>query len=284
MKILILGSTGMLGHVVKKYFEQAGYKVYASTRDKNSKLYFDVNDDIKRLDKIIQTVKPDAVINCIGILNKACDENPSLAVLANSYLPYYIDDLSRIYDFKFVHISTDCVFDGKKGNYSEFSDKDAYSFYGKTKGLGEIVNDRNVTLRTSIIGPDENPNSIGLFSWFMKQEDKVNGYSNVIWTGVTTIELAKHIEDAITNDLIGLYHVVNGQQIDKYSLLCLFKKYFKPSINVCEDSSVISNKSLIVTRTDYKFNVLGYEEMLQEMRQWVEDNKDLYPNLIRKMK
>lgn len=284
MKILILGSTGMLGHVVKRYFENKNYEVYATTREKNDPLYFDLNVDIKKLEKIISELKPDAVINCIGVLNKACDENPALAVLANSYLPHYVDSLSKVYNFKFLHVSTDCVFDGKKGNYDEYSEKDATSFYGKSKGLGEVINDRNVTLRTSIVGPDESTKGIGLFKWFMDQDGSTKGFSNVIWTGVTTIELASRIEEAINQNLTGLYHVVNGKMIDKYSLLCLFKKYFDKDIEIVKDDSVVSNKSLIVTRDDYKFDVLDYDDMIKNMRLWVDENSDLYPKLLKKIK
>lgn len=283
MKILILGSTGMLGHVVKRYFENKNYEVYATTREKEDPLYFDLNEDIKNLEKIIKVVKPDVVINCIGVLNKACEDNKALAVLANSYLPHYVDSLSNNYNFKFLHVSTDCVFDGRKGNYDEFSEKDAASFYGKSKGLGEVINDKNVTLRTSIVGPDESSKGIGLFKWFMDQEVSTRGFTNVVWTGVTTVELASRIEEAVSNNLTGLYHVVNGKVIDKYSLLCLFKKYFNKDIEIIKDDSVVSNKSLIVTRKDYKFDVPEYDEMIKNMRSWVEENIDLYPKLIKKI-
>lgn len=275
-KVLIIGSTGMLGHVVKRYFEKQGYDVYATSRIENSELYFDAQKNVYDLERIIEAVKPNAVVNCIGILNKAAEDNKSLAVLINSFLPHYIDDLSNKYGFKFVHISTDCVFDGKKGEYSEDSEKDAKSFYGQSKALGEINNNRNVTLRTSIVGPDSNPNGIGLFKWFMDQTGEVKGFTDVIWTGVTTIELAKQIKTAIDNDLTGLFHVVNGDKIDKYSLLQLFKKHFDKDIEIKPDGNYKSDKSLVVTRNDFKFNVPSYDEMVSEMKSWMLDNMDLY--------
>ena len=115
MKILVLGSEGMLGHVVKRYFENKGHEVYATSRNKENENY---------------RIKPQVVINCIGLLNRVAEENQALAVLINSYLPHYMDELSEKKNFKFIHVSTDCVFDGKKGQYAVDSFKDAYSFYG----------------------------------------------------------------------------------------------------------------------------------------------------------
>lgn len=283
MKILVLGSEGMLGHVVKRYFENKGYEVYATSRNKENENYFDLTDNIKDIDKIVDRIKPQVVINCIGLLNRVAEENQALAVLINSYLPHYMDELSEKKNFKFIHVSTDCVFDGKKGQYAVDSFKDAYSFYGQSKALGEINNNRSVTLRTSIVGPDENPKGIGLFQWFMNQENETRGYSKAIWTGITTIQFAKCMEEAIEKNLAGLYHAVNGDKIAKADLLKLFAKYFKPSTKVIEDASFVSDKSLILKETDYKFNIPSYEEMIKEMKQWVLENKDLYPNLIKKM-
>lgn len=283
MKILVLGVEGMLGHVVKKYFEKKGYEVYATSREKSSENYFDLTDNIKNIDKIVERIKPDVVINCIGLLNKVAEENQSLAVLINSYLPHYMDELSAKANFKFIHVSTDCVFDGKKGQYTVDSFKDAYSFYGQSKALGELNNDRSVTLRTSIVGPDENPKGIGLFQWFMKQEGEVKGYSKVIWTGITTLQFAKCMEEAINNNLSGLYHAISGEEISKGDLLRIFAKNFKPSIKVIDDGSVVSNKSLALRPNDYKFNIPSYENMIKEMKEWVLENREMYPNLIKQM-
>jgi len=283
MRILVLGAEGMLGHVVKKYFEKKGNEVYATCRDKNDENYFDLTDDIKNIDKIVERIKPEVVINCIGLLNKVAEENQALAVLINSYLPHYMDELSEKANFKFIHVSTDCVFDGKKGKYTVDSFKDAYSFYGQSKALGELNNNRSVTLRTSIVGPDENPKGIGLFQWFMNQENETKGYSKVIWTGITTIQFAKCMEEAIEKDLSGLYHAVNGSEIPKADLLRLFAKYFKPSTKVIDDENYVSNKSLTLKDGDYRFDIPSYEEMVKEMKEWVLQNKDLYPNLLNKM-
>lgn len=275
MKILVLGSTGMLGHVVSQYFFEKGCGVIKTTRKNDDPLYFDVEKNINQLEKIIESTKPDVVINCIGILNQKAEDNKTLAVIANSLLPHYIDQLSEKYSFKFIHISTDCVFSGNTGSYTEDSFQDATSFYGRSKALGEIDNNRSVTLRTSIVGPDINENGIGLFNWFMKQTGEVQGFTNVIWTGVTTIELAKQIEFTIKNDLKGLYNVVNGDVIDKYSLLQLFKEKFNKEIEIIPNGEQVSKKTLLPSQKCH-FDIPSYEQMIEEMKNWIIEHKELY--------
>lgn len=283
MKILVVGSDGMLGHVVKQYFEDNHYEVFGTSRRNRGDFYFDANKDIHQIDSIVEKVKPDVVINCIGILNRTAEEHQSMAVMINSYLPHYLDELSEQFNFKFIHVSTDCVFDGKKGQYSESSLRDATSFYGRSKALGEIENDRSLTIRTSIVGPDPNENGIGLFKWFMEQENEVRGFHKVLWSGVTTIQLAHCIGQAISYQLTGLYHAVNGEFIDKYSLLCLFKKYFDKKIDIIVDDSYVSDKTLITEKTDFKFQIPSYESMIEEMRTWVNEHENLYPQLVKKI-
>lgn len=280
MKILIIGANGMLGHVVKTFFQEKDYEVWATSRRNGSELYFNAEENINEIETIIKNISPNVVINCIGILNKDAEEHKKRAVLINSYLPHFLDSLSQQYGFKFIHISTDCVFEGTRGNYTEDDFPDATSFYGRSKALGEIKNDRNVTLRTSIVGPDINPNGIGLFKWFMEQENEVGGYSKVLWTGVTTIELAKNIEVAIKENLTGLQHVVNNKTIPKKELLELFKKYFKKEITINDNPNVESKKTLIRTDKSFDFKIPSYDEMISEMYEWVKNHSNLYSNLI----
>lgn len=282
MRILVLGKTGMLGHVVYHYLAEKGYDVVGTSS--KQEIVFDAFKNLEGLEDIINNVKPDVVINCIGILNKTAEDNKELAVKVNSLLPHYVDALSSKCNFKFVHVSTDCVFEGTKGEYNEESFPDAKSFYGRSKALGEINNNKSVTLRTSIVGPDENPKGIGLFQWFMKQDGTAGGYTKVIWTGVTTIELAKCIEKAIINNVTGLNHVVNNDFISKHDLLVLFKKYFNKDVNITENDQVESRKTLVRTDKSYDFEVPSYEEMVKEMRDWVINHSDLYPTLVLKQK
>lgn len=285
MKILILGSDGMLGHVVKMYFEEKDYDVVCTTRrDEKSELYFNITNSVGEIERIIKRVKPDVVINCIGILNKVADEHKALAILINSYLPHYLDEISVENNFKLIHVSTDCVFDGKTGNYDEMSIPNETSMYGRTKALGEVINDRSVTLRTSIVGPDINENGVGLFKWFMEQEGEVGGYDRVLWTGITTIWFARCMEMAIENNLTGLHHCVNNDVISKYDLLVLFKKYFNKDIVINHNPDVESKKTLIRTNKSFDFGIPSYDDMIKDMREWVLNHKKVYPDLIEKMK
>ena len=178
MRILVLGRNGMLGHVVYEYFKSIGEDVFG-TDIRGNGIVYDAYKNQDEFENIVKEYKPEVVINCIGILNQVAEDNKVLAVKLNSLLPHYVDSLSEKYNFKFIHVSTDCVFDGKKGKYDEDALPDATSFYGRSKALGEVVNNRSITLRTSIVGPDTNPNGIGLFQWFMNQKGEVGGYTKV---------------------------------------------------------------------------------------------------------
>jgi dTDP-4-dehydrorhamnose reductase len=229
---------------------------------------------------IIEKINPNFVINCIGVLNQFAEENKSGAVLINSFFPHFIDSLAEKNGFKFIHISTDCVFSGEKGDYSETDFADAASFYGRTKSLGEVNNERSVTFRTSIVGPDINEKGIGLFNWFMKQEGETRGFTNVIWTGVTTLQLAKAIEKSFDLNVTGLYHLVNNGKISKYDLLLLFKKYMNKNIDIRKDESQVSKKTLINTRKDLDFCVPTYDDMVREMSEWIFGHEEKYKQII----
>ncbi len=283
MKVLVLGANGMLGHVVATYFEEHGHEVIKTSRNPENKYYFDAYENIYGIEGIIARVHPNAIINCIGVLNEAAENNHALAILLNSFLPNYIDTLSEKYGFTLVHITTDCVFDGESGSYTEDSMPNATSFYGISKAMGEVKNDRTLTLRLSIVGPDINPNGIGLFNWFSKQSGDVKGYSEVYWTGVTTIELARVIEEALKKKITGFHHVVNNEKIKKSELIRLFEKYFHFGINVIDDDTKKSDKSLVRTDKSYDFKIPSYEKMVKNMREWVDAHPNLYTELKERM-
>ena len=176
-------------------------------------------------------------------------------------------------------MSTDCVFSGKVGNYTEDSFYDGQTFYDRTKALGEIKDEKNLTFRNSIIGPDINSEGIGLFNWFMKQEDSINGFTGAVWTGVTTLTLAQAMESAVKQNLSGLYNLVNNKTITKFELLKLFNRYFKEDKTLIIPTDTIQlNKSLFCTRKDFKFIVPDYEQMIIEMKNWIFTHKELYPH------
>ena len=272
-KILVLGANGMAGHVLSIGLNDSKdlYEVKTVAR-KNSIIqpsYILDISDFKKLEMLIIKIMPDIIINCIGLLNKTAEENPEKAILINSYLPHFLESITKSSKIKVIHISTDCVFSGKEGNYIESSFKNGNGYYAQSKALGEIVNDKDLTFRTSIIGPEINRNGIGLFNWFYQQKEQINGYTNAFWTGITTIELLNAIKSAINEDLVGLYHLVNGMKISKYQLLNLMNIEFNKGIKIVKDDDYKIDKSLINTRNDFSFQVKEYSKMLEEMNNWI---------------
>lgn len=281
MKFLVLGATGMAGHTISLFLSEEGHEVTTFSRTvfpfcKN------INGDIMDvvlLNSILLKENYDVVINCIGILNEACDLAPSRAVYINSYLPHLIAEKLNNTNTKLIHMSTDCVFSGTSAPYSEGSTRDGETFYDRTKALGEINDNKNLTFRNSIIGPDMKSNGIGLFNWFMKQKGAINGFTGAIWTGVTTLTLAQAIERAAIEDITGLYHLVNNQSISKFDLLKQFNSNFKADeLTILPSDSVDVDKTLINNRKDFSFNVPSYENMIIEMKQWIWTHKNLYPH------
>lgn len=272
-KVLVIGSKGMAGHVIYQSLTLLGkYDVYGIARNVEQTtqvINLDVSDTVA-LKKIID-LQFDVVINCIGILNKDAEDNPHKAIWFNSYFPHFLKSLTADTKTIVISISTDCVFSGKKGGYSENDFKDGEGFYAQSKSLGEINNEKDLTIRTSIIGPELNQNGIGLFHWFMQQNEEVTGYSQAFWSGITTIELAKVIHQAIQQNLTGLIVVASEKKIDKYNLLKFFNKVFRnDSLIVLENSEYKVDKSMHSLRTDFDYKVPSYEELIFEMKQWID--------------
>lgn len=281
MKILVLGATGMAGHVITIYLKEAGHDVTAFSRRKFDycKNIIGSITDFGLLKDVIKEGNYDAVINAIGILNQSAEDEKTMAILLNSYLPHYLCEITKELKTKVILISTDCVFSGNKGGYAEDSVKDGETFYDRTKALGEVVDNKNLTFRNSIIGPDCNKHGIGLFNWFMRQKEEVLGYTEAIWTGVTTLTLAKAIESSLQENLTGLYNLVNNKNINKYELMLLFNEYMEnEKMKIIPDNKVKINKSLVNNRNDFSFKVPDYEDMIIEMKEWIENHKELYPH------
>lgn len=278
-RILVLGSTGMLGHQVVKYFSEFDNYVVSdiSFRSKLRKetIVLDVTNK-EQFEECIANINPDFVINCIGVLIKGANNDTSNAIYINAYLPHLLENIVKNVNAKLVHISTDCVFSGEKGSYAELDERDGKDIYAKTKILGEVIDDVNVTLRTSIIGPELKTNGEGLFHWFMIQEGTINGFTKAIWSGVTTLELAKAVKWAIENNITGLYHVTNNKSINKNDLLSLFKKYTNKDINIIAVNGKEVNKSFIDTREEINYVIPDYDLMVKEMIELIKSNRELY--------
>ncbi len=277
-KILVLGSSGMLGHVVTKYFEEKGYEVYNLSHRVRLNERTKVMDVTKfrEFDQYLDSLSVDAVINCIGILNEDAERHPDKAILLNSYLPRFLEKKYLDTAVKIIQISTDCVFSGKGGGYKEDSFRDGDTIYARTKALGEINNKKDLTIRTSIIGPDINEDGIGLFHWFMKQSGTIYGFRNAYWTGVTTIELAKGIEKFIEYNVTGIYHFVPTEKISKFDLLSTINNVFARNVTILPKEDYKVDKSLVSTRSDFDYKVPTYKEMIEEMKEWIDCHSELY--------
>jgi dTDP-4-dehydrorhamnose reductase len=276
MKVLILGGNGMAGHVITAYFKKLEkYDVYYTSRGQEDKgaIYLDVTN-LTKLEEIIDTIKPDITINCIGILNAAADKDIKLAFQVNSLLPHQLVKLMERHQGKLIHISTDCVFSGERGDYIESDIPDGTSFYSQSKQLGEVISSNHLTVRTSIIGPELKSDGIGLFLWFMKQTGTIKGYKNVWWNGVTTLELAKSLDQMITCNVNGLFQLGAVKKISKYDLLVLIKDIFqKQDVLIEPDYHFIQDRTIKNTRSDFIYKIPDYPTMIQEMRDWMMNNE-----------
>lgn len=272
-KVLVLGSGGMLGHMVYDVLSGANcYEVYgtvSTVKIRETDFILDVRN-IQDVDVLIQEIKPDVIINCIGILINGAKNNPADAIFINAYFPNKLVEFARSIESRIIHISTDCVFSGKKGNYSELDLRDAEDTYGRSKSLGELSNEYDVTLRTSIIGPEIGENPKGLFDWFFNQKARINGYSRAYWGGVTTLQLAKTIIEAIEQKPVGLYHITNNEKISKYDLLFLFKNIWNlGQIDIRDYQQYQSDKSLVAKKEPFYSRIPPYSEMLYELKEYM---------------
>ena len=277
-KVLLFGATGMAGHVVYYYLQSTGKYdisnvVYRTPLTEDSIIVDVTNRDA--VADVVHRVHPEFIINCVGILIKGSREHPDNAILINAYFPHLLKRLSDEVGAKLIHISTDCVFSGKKGNYTEDDFRDADDVYGRSKALGEIINDKDLTIRTSIIGPELKENGEGLFHWFMHQCGEINGFRTAIWGGVTTLELAKAIDFSLDNGIVGLIHLSNGVGISKFDLLNLFKEIWgKDTVIKPYDGNEVDKSIEKSLRLDYE--VPSYRQMLVEQFEMMKSYSNLY--------
>lgn len=279
-KIIIIGSKGMAGHVIYHYFKALpGFEVIDISRSDDfftSTYTIDVSDTAT-LRAIFDQEKPTVVINCVGILNKDAEDHPDKAIFFNAYLPHFLAKAGLEKNFKLIHISTDCVFSGEKGDYIEEDAKDGEGFYAQSKALGEVGYGQHLTIRTSIIGPELKRSGIGLYHWFMQQSGMITGYTKAFWGGVTTPELARAIEAAVEQNITGLIHLTNGRKISKFDLLHIFKSVFKTEdITVRPYEGKVTDKSLRSIRQDFAYTVPSYEQMVLDMATMMQENKARY--------
>lgn len=279
-RVLIFGSTGMAGHMVTMYLSNIKdkfdvFNVCHKTKFNEKSILCDIAN-IDLVNKIIKDINPNVIINCIGVLNKVAYDDIKNTVYVNTFFPRFLARIGYKDNIKIIHLSTDCVFSGLKGSYDEESFKDEEEIYGLSKNLGEIQGKNCFTIRTSIIGPELKDGS-GLFNWFMHQKGSISGFSNVFWSGITTLELSKVIDKAIESNITGIYNITPGYKISKYDLLNIIKKEFsKEEIKIERNNTVLCDKSLITIKNDFNYKVPSYEKMIEEMSNWMKENKELY--------
>jgi len=276
--ILILGIDGMLGNMLASVFSQqsSGKLFFTSRRDKpiNEHLKGEIiNFDASSIGftNLVSMVQPDFVINCIGAIKPLIKESDPKSVInaqtINSFLPLNIAKSANEFNFKYLQIGTDCVFNGEKGGYNEESNTDAIDVYGKTKIAGEIMAKNKTVIRSSIIGPEYGTGR-SLLNWFYhEQSDAVSGFNNHLWNGVTTLNFANVINGIIENNYdVGLIqHLIPSDVVTKYELLHLFAKYFKKDIGINKsEADTVINRTLTTLnpqQNEILWNFGGYSEI-----------------------
>jgi dTDP-4-dehydrorhamnose reductase len=282
MKILVFGITGMLGSAVfRSLSNDKELEVFGTIRQSEQIKHFSaaqtkhilpgVNaENYECLINAFTQVRPDVVINCIGLIKHVSDgNNPLRAIAINAQLPHQLSQLCKLTNSRLVHISTDCVFSGTKGFYTENDLPDAKDVYGRSKLLGEVHEAHALTIRTSIIGHEISSNR-SLLEWFLSQQSEVKGFNKAIFSGLTAVELSKVIKDVILihQHLSGLYHVA-ATPINKFELLHLVAKTYNKQINIIQDESFVIDRSLDATLFN---SVTGYKPpqwpaLIQRMHQ-----------------
>ena len=270
MNILVLGVSGMLGSAVFRYFsENSQHRVTGTLRSSSASRFFSPRQaeclltgvDVLDADALVAAfakAEPDVVINCVGLIKQLADaKDPLTALPINAMLPHRLAKLCKVAGARLIHISTDCVFSGTKGMYLEQDESDCTDLYGKSKYIGELHDlDHAVTLRTSIIGHELQSNA-SLVDWFLAQDGSVKGFTQAIFSGLPTAELARVMLEYVIPDpsLKGLYHV-SAKPIDKFALLEQVAKVYRKDIQIVADDKLVIDRSLDSTRFR---TVTGYE-------------------------
>lgn len=280
MRILILGGTGMLGHTLWKYFSQRFPDTYTTIRRRpnnceigvlfNSSRVIDSVDatDFFELTGVMKCVKPDFIFNCIGVTKRRGAACETIHVITlNALFPHKLVKWGEDNSAKVINFSTDCVFDGAHGNYTEESHANAADLYGKTKALGEIQGKNALTLRSSFIGAELGAGT-ELLEWFLSQTGTVQGFKNAIYSGFTTLELSRIIENIVVHhpDANGIYNI-SSDAISKFDLLMLIKKKMHLKVDVIPDEIFRCNRSLDSTKFRKEFNYTPptWEAMIDEL-------------------
>tara|TARA_R110002072_G_scaffold162265_1_gene314222 strand:- start:6190 stop:7068 length:879 start_codon:yes stop_codon:yes gene_type:complete len=289
MKILILGGDGMIGHKMVQVLGAQNNEIVISVREKRdlslksfsskSKVFF--NDFLKEnVLNFLDKVNPDVIINAIGVtIRRGAAKNIADTIYLNSFFPHQLSNWALKFNKRLIHFSTDCVFSGSEGSYLEDTIPNALDYYGKTKGLGEVFSKNALTLRSSMIGP-ELFNKTELFEWIINNKEKeINGFSRVMYSGVTTVYMASLIADLIENhkDLSGIYNIASNP-ISKFELLHLINDNFDLGLVINKDKSITSNKTLDPSKIENELGIKSpsWNELIIELKKDYMHFIDLY--------
>lgn len=280
-RFLVLGATGMAGHVISIYLQERGHDVVGFCRKSASYVRCVEGDalDVERLDSVIGEGSFDVIVNAIGILGHQAEVRKDLASYLNACLPHRLAAITEGTSTRVFHMSTDCVFAGNTGPYTESSIPDGETFYDRSKALGELDDVKNLTFRNSVVGPDVDKEGVGLLNWFMQQKGSVRGFARAIWTGLTTLELAKAMEVASAYPIAGLVNMVPPESISKCDLLELFNQHLRGGAVLVEpiDEPAL-DKTLVRTCLAFPFEPAPYDRQIVEMAAWVRAHAHLYPH------
>jgi dTDP-4-dehydrorhamnose reductase len=282
-RVLILGASGMLGNALFQLFSQEpNFVAFGSVRSLGSLhllpevLHANVISgvDVENADSLthlFSTMRPDIVINCVGLVKQLAEaDDPLTAIPINALLPHRLARLCELSRARLIHMSTDCVFSGNKGGYKETDTADANDLYGRSKYLGECDYPHAVTLRTSIIG-HELSGSRSLIGWFLAQKGKTKGFRRAVFSGLPTVEIGHIIRDHVipNPDLHGLYHV-SSKPISKFDLLTLVAQIYKKEIEIEPEDITVVDRSLNSMRFQKKtgYQPPGWPELVQIMHEF----------------
>lgn len=256
-KLLVLGASGMLGNAVFRFFQDDPlHEAFATVRSQRIIQSFDSalhdhlipNVDVENTDALlalVARVKPDVVVNCIGLVKQLSEaDDPLQALPINALLPHRLSRICAITGARLIHFSTDCVFSGRQGAYVESDLPDATDLYGRSKLLGEVAAPHAITLRTSIIG-HELGGARSLIGWFLSQEERTKGFRRAIFSGLPTVEIARVVRDLVLPQisLHGLYHL-SAEPINKFELLTLVAQAYGKSITIEPSDELVIDRSL----------------------------------------
>lgn len=279
MRILVLGGDGMLGHKLFSHLQKK--HVVKVTLRQNMEFYkkYDIftyensfaGTDVRALDELIGILaefKPETVVNAVGIIKQRINSKDNIkSIEINSLFPHRLALLCKTINAKLIHLSTDCIFSGKSGNYRESDTADAEDIYGRTKLLGEVAQRHCLTLRTSMIGPELHRKN-SLLEWFLSQKGTIKGFKKAIFSGFTTFELSRVIERLVEHfpEAHGLYHV-SADPISKYDLLMMIKLKLCLSIEIIPETNFVCDRSLDSSkfRQEFKYAPPSWQDMVDEL-------------------